>query len=229
MAGSKSRLVIIGDGETAQLAYSYFTADTNYEVTGFSAETKYIGNQRLFGLPVVPLEEVDQTFNPETHWAFVAVSYTQLNRLRSRLYQVAKQKGYRFCSYISPHSYIAKDAEIGENCFILEKASVQRGAKIGDNVTLWTGSSIGHRSKIGSNCFIATHVAVSGFCEVGENCFLGVNSCTVNNIKIADDCLVGAGAVVIGDTLRGGVYVGNPAKALLNKSTAVFVSGKEAI
>jgi sugar O-acyltransferase (sialic acid O-acetyltransferase NeuD family) len=229
MVGSKSKLVIIGDGETAQLAYSYFTADTNYEVVGFSAEAKYMRSQRLFGLPAVPFEAVEQTFDPEKHWAFVAVSYTQLNRLRSRLYQAAKQKGYRLCSYISPHAYVGTDTEIGENCFILEQAAVQRGAKIGDNVIMWTGSTVGHRSKIGSNCFIATHVAISGFCEVGENCFLGVNSCTANNIKIADDCVVGAGAVVIKDTFQGGVYVGNPAKALPDKDTAVFVTGTETL
>jgi sugar O-acyltransferase (sialic acid O-acetyltransferase NeuD family) len=197
MAGTKPKLVIVGDGETAELAYSYFTADTEYEVVGFSAEAKYLHNQQLLGLPVVPFEEIEHTFDPETNWAFVAVSYTQLNRLRIRLYQAAKEKGYRLCTYVSPHAYIAKDVEIGENCFILENVAVQRGVKIGDNVTIWTGSVVGHRSKIDDNCFIATHVAVSGFGEVGKNCFLGVNSCTTGNVKIADDCIIGAGAVVI--------------------------------
>jgi sugar O-acyltransferase, sialic acid O-acetyltransferase NeuD family len=229
MAGTKEKLVIIGDGETAELAYSYFTSDAAYEVAGFSAEAKYIHGQRLFGLPVVPFEEMEHTFDPKKYRAFVAISYTQLNRLRSRLYQAAKKKGYRLCSYISPYAYIADDVEVGENCFILEKAAVQRGAEIGDNVTIWTGSTIGHRSKIGSNCFIATHVAVSGFCTVGENCFLGVNSCTAGNIHVAGDCVVGAGAVVIKDTIQGGVYVGNPAKALPNKKTTDFITGKETI
>lgn len=229
MDGSKQKLVIIGDGETAELAYSYFTSDTHYEVVGFSAETRYMHSQRLLGLPVVPFEEIEKTFSPETHWAFVAISYTQLNRLRSRLYQEAKKKGYRLASYVSPYACVAKDVEVGENCFILEKAVVQRGAEIGDNVTIWTGSAVGHRSKIGSNCFIATLVAVSGFCEVGENCFLGVNSCTVGGVHIAEDCVVGAGAVVIKDTQQGGVYVGNPAYALSGKKTTVFINGNETI
>lgn len=229
MAGTKEKLVIIGDGETAKLAYSYFTADTGYEVVGFSAEAKYMHNQRLCSLPVVPFEEIEHTFNPNTHWAFVAASYTQLNRLRSRLYQAVKKKGYRLCSYISPHAYISKDVMIGENCFILEKVAVQSGARIEDNVTIWTGSAVSHRSKIGRNSFLATHVAVSGFCEVGENCFLGVNSCTADCIKVADDCVVGAGAVVIEDTAQNGVYVGNPARLLPNKKTSVYISGKETI
>jgi sugar O-acyltransferase (sialic acid O-acetyltransferase NeuD family) len=229
MAGTKPKLVIVGDGETAKLAFSYFTADTEYEVVGFSAEAKYKQNQQLLGLPVVAFEEIGQAFNPEEHLAFIAISYTQFNRLRSRLYHAAKEKGYRLAKYISPHACIAEDTEIGENCFILENTSVQRGVKIGDNVTVWTGSAVGHSSKIGSNCFIATHVALSGFSEVGENCFLGVNSCTSANIRIADDCIIGAGAVVIKNTEAGGVYVGNPAEALPGKKSTDFITGKETI
>jgi sugar O-acyltransferase (sialic acid O-acetyltransferase NeuD family) len=229
MDGPKKKLVIVGDGETAELAYSYLTADTGYIVAGFSAEAKYIHTERLLGLPVVAFEEIERTFDPETHWAFVAISYTQLNRLRSRLYQEAKKKGYTLATYVSSQAFIAKDVEVGENCFILENVAVQRGAKIGDNVTIWTGSAVGHRSKIGSNCFIATHVAVSGFCEVGENCFLGVNSCTAGGVRIADDCVVGAGAVLTKDAVPSGIFVGNPANALPNKKTADYISGKETI
>ncbi len=229
MPGGKEKLVIIGDGETAELAYDYFNRETNYEVVGFSAERAFLRNQTLFSLPVVPFEEVEFYFDPKVYHAFVAVSYTQLNRLRSRLFGLVKKKGYTLCSYLSPKAFIGTNVEIGENCFILENVSIQRGAKIGDNVTVWSGSSVGHRSKIADNCFIASQVAISGFCDIGENCFLGVNSCTAGNIKIAKNCLVGAGAVVIKDTAEGGVYVGNPAKSLPDKKTGAFSEGEETI
>ena len=57
MGGDKEKLVIIGDGETAELAYDYFTGDTNYEVVAFSAERNFRRNKTLFGLPVVPLKK----------------------------------------------------------------------------------------------------------------------------------------------------------------------------
>jgi len=229
MAGNKEKLVIIGDGETAEIAYEYFTNDSNYEVVGFSAERDFQKNQTLFGLPVVPFEEMERFFDPKSHRGFVAVSYTQLNRLRSRLFNTAKQKGYALCSYVSPKAFIGKKVEIGENCFIFENVAIQRGAKIGNNVIMWTGSSVGHRSVIGDNCFLASHVAISGFCDIAENCFFGVNSCTVDGLKIAKDCIIGAGAVVIKDTGEGRVYVGNPAKPLPNKSIERFASGAEKI
>lgn len=229
MAKNREKLVIIGDGETAELAFDYFSRDYDFEIVGFSAEKDFIRNKTLFGLPVVPLENVEQHFSPKHHKAFVAVSYTQLNRVRAKLYKTAKTKSYTLCSYVSPKAFIAKNVELGDNCFVFENASLQYGVKLGCNVTVWSGCSVGHHSTVGDNCFLASQVAVSGFCEIGENCFLGVNSCTVPNVKIGADCVVGAGAVVISNAAPQKIYVGNPAKPLLNKNVESFISGNETL
>lgn len=228
-AGNKEKLVIVGSGETAEIAYDYFTSDSQYEVVAFSVEKDFIKNLTLFKLPVVPFEELESFFDAKEYKLFVAVSFTQFNRVRTRLYNLAKAKGYSLCSYISPKAFVDKNVNIGENCFIFEGVVIQRGAKIGNNVIVWSGSFIGHRCKIGDNCFLASHVAVSGFCEVGENCFLGVNSCTVGGIKVGKDCIIGAGAVVISDAKETRVYVGNPAKPLPNKTVDSFIIGEEPI
>ena len=44
------KLVIVGDGETAEMAFEYFTHDSPYEVTAFSVEKKYAKKEELFGL-----------------------------------------------------------------------------------------------------------------------------------------------------------------------------------
>ncbi len=183
----------------------------------------------LYGLPIIPFEEIERFFDPKEYKAFVAISFTQLNRLRTRLFNITKAKGYTLCSYISPKAFIGKNVEIGENCFIFENVTVQRNVNIGNNVTIWSGSFIGHHSLIGDNCFVAAHVAVSGFCDVGENCFFGVNSCITGAKKIAQDCIIGAGAVVIKDTTKAMVYVGNPAKPLPNKNVEAFIKGEKMI
>jgi sugar O-acyltransferase (sialic acid O-acetyltransferase NeuD family) len=225
MTQNKEKLVIIGEGETGEIAYEYFTGDTDFEVVAFSAEKRFIKKQTLFGLPVVAFEELEKAYNPKECRVFVAVSYTELNRVRTRLLKLAKEKGFKPCTYISPKAFIGKDAEIGENCFIFEGVTVQRGSKIGNNVTIWTGSSIAHRSVVGDNCFIASHVAISGFCNIGEGCFLGVNSCVSDKITVAKDTIIGAGAVVIENTESGKIYVGNPAKPLPNKTVDPYIAG----
>jgi sugar O-acyltransferase (sialic acid O-acetyltransferase NeuD family) len=220
------RIVIIGEGETAELAYEYFTHDSPYEVVAFCVERQYAGKDKLFSLPVVHFEEIERLYPPAEYKAFVAISYTQLNRLRARLFQATKRKGYECVSYISSRAFVWNNVEIGENCFILEHNVVQYAVRLGNNVVLWSGNHIGHQTIIGDNVFISSHVVVSGYCEVGENCFFGVNSSVADKIKIAKDCLIGMGAVIHKHTEARKVYVGNPGRPTRD-SFAVFDLAEE--
>jgi len=216
------QIVIVGEGETAEIAYEYFTYDSPYEVIAFSAEKKYLTKTELFGLPVVPFEELKESYPTGQVKAFVALSYTQLNRPRRRLYQATKEMGYSLVSYVSSRAFVWRNVEIGENCFIFENNVLQYKVRVGNNVVMWSGNHIGHQSIIHDNCFLSSHVVVSGYCEVGENCFFGVNSCLGNNIRIADDCMIGAGSVVLKDTEPQKVYRGNPATASNISSLVAF-------
>lgn len=202
------KLIIIGDSGFAEIAYEYFTHDSAYEVLGFTVEKDYLKRDSLFALPVVPFESVEHVYAPNEHHFFAASTYTQSNRLRTRLYQQAKQKGYRAASYISSRAFVWRNCEIGEHCFIFEDNTVQPFAKIGDNNILWSGNHIGHHSTIKDNCFISSHVVISGFCEVGAYCFMGVNSTVANNVRIGDNCLVGAGALLLSDVEDNQTVVG---------------------
>jgi sugar O-acyltransferase (sialic acid O-acetyltransferase NeuD family) len=215
-------LIIVGDGETAELAYEYFTHDSEHDVVAFSVEAAYKKKDALFDLPVVAFEDIATLYPPSEFQAFVAISYTQLNRVRRRLFAETKVKGYALVSYVSSKAFVWHNVQLGENCFIMENNVLQYAVKVGNNVVLWSGNHIGHQSIIRDNVFISSHVVVSGYCDVGENCFLGVNSSLANNLTVAKDCLIGMGAVVHKDTEERKVYVGNPAKPLPKDSHAVF-------
>jgi len=225
MGSNSKRLVIVGTGETAKIAYEYFTHDSPYEVAAFSVERDFLKASEMRGLPVVPFEELANLYEPEKYKVFVAISYTGLNRIRTKLYDAIKQKGFSAASYVSSSAFVWRNVEIGENCFIFENNVLQHKVKVGNNVILWSGNHIGHRTVIKDNCYISSHVVISGFCEVGENCFLGVNSCVGDKLKIARDCVIGAGAVVIRDTEAEKVYVGSPAKPLDKSSLNTFEVG----
>jgi sugar O-acyltransferase (sialic acid O-acetyltransferase NeuD family) len=214
----KEEIIIVGDGEFAEIAYEYFTHDSQYEVVAFSVEKDYLKKNVLFDLPVVPFEELEDLYSTETYKVFVAVTYTQLNRVRTRLYNEAKRKGFSAVSYVSSNAFVWNNVEIGENCFIFENNVLQYRVKIGNNVVLWSGNHIGHGTRIYDNCFFSSHATVSGECIVGENCFIGVNSTFSDHLKIAKDCIIGAAANVIKDTEEGGIYIGNPAKLQKKRS-----------
>lgn len=204
----QKKLIIIGDSAFAEIAYEYFTHDSEYEVVAFAVEQEYRRKQELFGVPVVAFETMDQTHPPSDHYFFAANVYTQLNQLRTRLYEEAKRKGYSPASYVSKHAFVWRNVVMGEHCFIFENNVVQPFAKLGDNVILWSGNHIGHHSTIKNNCFISSHVVVSGFVEIGESCFVGVNTTMANNISIGNNCLVGAGALVLADVPDNQTVVG---------------------
>lgn len=202
----KKPLIILGDSAFAEVAYEYFTYDSDYEVVAFSVESSYLKRDSLFGLPIIPFEEIDQKYNPEFHFFYAAIVYSKLNRLRTRLYQQAKAKGFQAASYISSQSSIWRNVEIGEHCFIFEDNTVQPFVKIGNNVVLWSGNHIGHHSTIKDNCFISSHVVISGFCEIGENSFLGVNSTIANNIKIGRENWLAPNTTILKNTPEKALY-----------------------
>lgn len=208
------QLILVGAGEQGEIAYEYFTHDSPHEVVGFAVEPQYRDQDELFGLPVIDLDDIAERFPPDRFRAFVSVSSTHLNRVRARLYRHVKELGYTCETYVSPHAFVWRNVEIGENSFIFENNVLQYGVTVGDNVILWSGNHVGHQTSIADDVFISSHVVISGFCEIGHASFLGVNSCFADHTTVAEDCVVGAGAVVVKNTKPGGVYVGNPAKRL---------------
>lgn len=209
----QKKIVIVGAGEFAEIAYEYFTHDSEYEVVGFSVEQAFLIHNTLFGLPITPFENIENVFPSSECEVFVAVTFTKLNRIRTRLYQAAKTKGYKMASYVSSKAFVWHNAKIGENCFIFENNVVQHFSHIGNNVILWSGNHIGHRSVVRDNCFLSSHVVVSGYCVVGENCFLGVNSTLNDHIVVGKNCLIGSGSLVVKNTEAGKIYTGSPAVA----------------
>lgn len=203
---TEKKLVIVGAGETGRLAFEYFRCDSEYEVVAFAIEGIFIKESLFCGLPVVPLEELNSLFPPESHYAFVAMGSAKLNRQRKMFYLRVRDAGYRCASYVSSRATIWHNAQIGENCFILEGNNLQPFTKVGNNVVMWSGNHLGHQSSIGDHCFITSHVVISGFCEIGEHTFIGVNATVVDQVKVSEDNFICAGALVTQDTECDQIY-----------------------
>ena len=213
------KLVIVGAGEFARIAYEYFTYDSEYEVVGFSVERDYLQETSLYEKPIVAFDEITKHFDPETHHAYVAIPASQLNRLRTRLYGEVKQKGYTCATYISSRAFVWRNAKVGENTFIFEDNTVQPFVTIGNNVILWSGNHIGHQTVIEDNCFLSSHVVVSGYCRIGNSCFLGVNSTFNDKVEIPRDCIIASGTLVhksLSEPEK--VYFGSPVKEMPKKN-----------
>lgn len=220
----EKKLIIVGSGETAEIAYEYFTYDSVYAVEAFSVSKSYMEKERMqFGVPIVPFEELELLYPPNRYETYVAISYGHLNRDRTKMYLKCKEKGFMCASYISSHSFFWHSAEIGENSFIFENNTIQHGVCIGNNVTLWSGNHIGHRTVIEDNVWLTSHCVVSGYCHIGRNSFLGVNSTLGDHVILGEDSVLGAGSLTVHSLPeKGKIYIGCPARAVEGTSYDKF-------
>lgn len=201
------KVVIFGTGLFGELVHSYFTHESEYEVVAFTANEFHIKAKDFIGLPLIPFENIEDTYPPDKYKMFIAVGQIKLNKVRAKVYFEAKKKGYSLVSYVYPKIKIWPSNEIGENTFIFEDNTIQPFVKIGNNAVLWSGNHIGHGSRIGDHCFITSHVVVSGNCNVGDYCFIGVNATVRDGISIGTSCIIGAGSLIMKSTKDNEVYI----------------------
>lgn len=202
------KIIIFGTGDIAEIANYYFKTDSNYEVMAFTVNRDYINGETTFeGKPLVPFEDISTLYPASEYKMFIALSYSNMNKIREAKYYEAKELGYELVSYISSKCSYMSQYEHGDNCFIFEDNTIQPFVRIGNNVTLWSGNHIGHHSKIEDHNFVSSHVVISGHCHVKSNCFLGVNSTLAHKVTLEKETLLGAGAIISKNTSEKGVYV----------------------
>jgi sugar O-acyltransferase (sialic acid O-acetyltransferase NeuD family) len=216
------KVIVFGNGQGGAMNYMYLTHDSPYEVAAFTVDREYIKEDTLFGLPVVPFEDIESIYPPDEYMMSLYISYRKLNRLRAEKYAQAKAKGYHLISYVSSKAMTLPGLDIGDNCFIGEGTSIGPFVKIGNDVIICGGSTIGHNSVIKDHCFISPHAVVLGFATIEPYCLIGANSIIKDGgITIARECIIGPGTLTTTDTIERGVYVNKPPELLPRRSNAL--------
>ena len=214
-----SKIVIFGEGKYAEVTYFYLTNDSHHDVVSFAADKNYIRKKELFGLPVIPFEEIESRYPSTDFKMFIAVGYQDLNKLRATKYFEAKDKGYELINYVSSRASNFGNVEIGDNSFILEDAVIQPCSKIGSNVSIWSGNHIGHHASVGDHCYIAGHVIISGSTTIEPYCFIGVNATIGHEIAIGMKSFIGAGCLITKNAEEKSVYIAGSTPKFRLKST----------
>ena len=219
-------LIIIGDGNNAEIMAYLFENDTTYNLAGFAVHRKYYTDEYIFGYPVYILEDLEQDYPPAEADVFVAIGYSRMNHTRADIFNNMKNRGYTCASYISRNgSTIYPNITFGENVFIFENNVIQYDVKIGNNVIMWSGNHVGHKTIIENHVYLSSHCVISGYCTIGEYSFLGVNSTVIDNVEVGPNSLIAANTLirknVVGDKVYTGKYEIN-FNQLSNKSKKMF-------
>jgi sugar O-acyltransferase (sialic acid O-acetyltransferase NeuD family) len=212
------RVVIFGNGVFAEHIYFLLAHDSPYEVVAFTVDHKYIMEDNLFGLPVVPFETVESVLPPSEHAMTVAVSFQKVNRLREEKYVQAKAKGYRLISYVSSRATTFPGLATGDNCIILENSIIGPFVEIGNNVVVASGAIVGHHVALKDHSFISPGAVILGGVTVEEYSLIGANATVKEEVRIARECLIGSGVSITRNTQERGVYFNPPAELYPKRS-----------
>ena len=202
-----AKVILFGSGRGADVAYRFLTRDSDHSICGFTVDREHWNGARFHDLPVVPFDEIEHHFPPDTFQMLTVLGYQEMNGLRRAKYEAGKAKGYRFISYVNSHFYRAEDLAIGENCFILDNQSISLDVKIGNNVVMWSSNHIGDRTIVEDDVWIASQVAIAADATIGRACFLGINATIGNNVHLAERTFVGAHSLVSANTSPDSIHL----------------------
>ena len=212
------QVIIFGNSLFAELYYDCLTHDSPYEVAAFTVDRKYMTSERLFGLPVVPFEDIETIFPPSHYTMIISVSFQKVNRLREEKYLQAKAKGYELISYTSSKATTWRGLVTGDNCTIGTNSCVEPFARIGNNVTVTNSVIIGHHVVLNDHSFVAPGAVILGGVTVGSHCLIGANATIKEGVTIAPECIIGTGVSITKNTQERGVYFNQPPELYAKRS-----------
>lgn len=120
--------------------------------------------------------------------------------------------GLDFASLIHAAAYVAPTARVGRGSYVGAGAVVAPHAVVGEFTHLNRLVSIAHDVTLGSFGRTGPGAIVCGLTAIGDRFYLGAGSVVRDRVRICADVVVGMGAVVVGDLVEPGTYVGVPAR-----------------
>ncbi len=190
------KLIIVGTGGATSEVIEFINRYRLYEIVGFSVNEANMTGDSFNGLPVYPLEKLEQYIDMNTTKLFIAVSwYQRMNSLKRRMYEELKPRGFRFANLISPSADVYA-AEMGEGNWICDHAYLSHGCKVGNNNTFRPYSALAHYSEVKNHCIIGMKSTVAGHTTIGDQVYIGVSATVFNKIDVGEKCLIGGATVV---------------------------------
>ncbi len=215
-------IVIYGDSDFAERIYLYIKLEKEINVLAFTNSRNFQTRDTIQGLSVIPFEQLKEVLSGENFKILIAVGYSNMNNLRSKIYEECVNAGFSIATYVSKTA-ILYSYNIGEGTIIMPNVYIGPRCSIGKCNIFASNSCVAHDNIIGDFNFISSNVAVGGGASVLNNCFLGISATIRDSIVVEEYSLLGQATNMLYSTERYGVYVGNPARKIKDNSLNVKI------
>ena len=168
----------------------------------------------IHGIPVKPYSFLE----PKKHLVTVAIGES---KVREKIVTEQLPIYTKYITLIHPTAIISKWNQIGEGAIICAGTIITCDVTIGRFAHLNLQTTIGHDCVIGDYFTTAPNVNISGNCSIDKHVYFGTASVIKQGLSVAKHTTIGMGAIVTKDIREESqIWVGNPAKILLNKSVS---------
>ena len=168
----------------------------------------------IHGIPVKPYSFLE----PKKHLVTVAIGES---KVREKIVTEQLPIYTKYITLIHPTAIISKWNQIGEGAIICAGTIITCDVTIGRFAHLNLQTTIGHDCVIGDYFTTAPNVNISGNCSIDKHVYFGTASVIKQGLSVAKNTTIGMGAIVTKDIREESqIWVGNPAKILLNKSVS---------
>ncbi len=208
----RKELVIVGAGSWGRVTHDFLIAD-ECKVVGFVDDFK----KEIIGVKGIPIYRTDnvETLIKENRQFIMAV-YD--GRSRELMAAALKDKGAKFCGYISGDASIAPTVNIGDESIVLPNTYLMNSASIGACCHIHLLTTIGHDVVLGPYSSLMTHCAIGGGCEIGTGVMFGMGAVVVPYKRIGDYSIIGAGALVTNHVPPNSIVYGRQGKVMPRRS-----------
>lgn len=206
------KLVIYGDTAFAEEIYLIITKEGKDIVVAFTNEKKFMTRNKILGIPVLPIEELEETIGKGFE-VLIAYGYINMNNLREKVYKECLSYGWIIGKYVSCNA-ICFSNSIGDGTIIWPNCYIGPNIKIGRCNIIQASCTLAHDNELGDFNYLAPGVVMGGRSKISSHSFIGLNSTLKSDVFLNDYTLLGCGSNMLMNSDCYGCYVGNPAKML---------------
>lgn len=209
-------LLIVGAGGHGAVVADA-ARESGWEVVGFADGNEALRGARRVGAEIVAIgdEEGVRLCLGGGHHVVVAIGAPEVRGRIARRYVDA---GVPLATVVHPTAWISCHSRVGPGSVVFAGAVVQARAQLGANCIVNTRASVDHDAVLEDLVHLSPGVSLGGTVRVGRATHLGVGVSVRNDVTIGPGAVVGVGAAVVADLPGEAVYVGVPARPLVRGS-----------
>ena len=202
------KILIVGTSGLAKEVSCW--ASGIFEVIGYTTPTKSKKNE--FNLPGINFSD-DEVTPDLAGTEYVLIGIGSL-KVRKKLYEIYKKKGFKFPKLIHPTSIVSNSAILAEGIIIAPYSVVSPNVKIGRISYINFQCGIGHDSIIGDFVQINPGSQIGGSCVIGDETLIGSGSTILQGVALGSQATVASGSAVFTNVSNNSTILGNPARKM---------------